>query len=104
MGIDRIEHFMGGDAILSTRSAYASLEALDVTRPEVDNIIKLYLQRNVYYDATVTRVRLLVRPEGHARLQDVDGRAELPRRRTRARSPTRGCRGSRTSSSSASTR
>jgi imidazolonepropionase-like amidohydrolase len=54
MGIDRIEHFMGGDAILSTRSAYASLEALDVTRPEVDNIIKLYLQRNVYYDATVT--------------------------------------------------
>ena len=54
MGIDRIEHFMGGDAILSTRNAYASLEALDVTRPEVDDIIKLYLQRNVYYDATVT--------------------------------------------------
>ena len=54
MGIDRIEHFMGGDAILSTRNAYASLEALDVTRPEVDNIIKLYLHRNVYYDATVT--------------------------------------------------
>jgi imidazolonepropionase-like amidohydrolase len=54
MGIDRIEHFMGGDAILSTRGAYSSLEALNVTRPEVDNIIKLYLQRNVYYDATVT--------------------------------------------------
>ena len=54
MGIDRIEHFMGGDAIVPTRGAYASLEALDVTRPEVDNIIKLYLQRNVYYDATVT--------------------------------------------------
>ena len=54
MGIDRIEHFMGGDAILSTRGAYSSLEALDVTRPDVDNIIKLYLQRNVYYDATVT--------------------------------------------------
>ena len=54
LGIDRIEHFMGGDAILATRGAYASLEALDVTRPEVDNVIKLYLQRNVYYDATVT--------------------------------------------------
>jgi len=54
MGIDRIEHFMGGDAILATRGAYSSLEALDVTRPEVDNIIKLFLQRNVYYDATVT--------------------------------------------------
>jgi imidazolonepropionase-like amidohydrolase len=54
MGIDRIEHFMGGDAIVSTRGAYASLEALDVTRPEVDAIIKLYLARNVYYDATVS--------------------------------------------------
>jgi imidazolonepropionase-like amidohydrolase len=54
MGIDRIEHFMGGDAILGTRSAYASLEALDVTRPEVDAIIALYLARNVYYDATVS--------------------------------------------------
>jgi imidazolonepropionase-like amidohydrolase len=54
MGIDRIEHFMGGDAIVSTRGAYASLEALDVTRPEVDAVIKLYLDRNVYYDATVS--------------------------------------------------
>lgn len=54
MGIDRIEHFMGGDAIVSSRGAYASLEALDVGRPDVDAIFKLYLQRNVYYDATVT--------------------------------------------------
>src|SRR5688572_33429620 len=54
MGIDRIEHFMGGDAIVSTRGAYGSLESLDVSRPEVDAIIKLYLKRNVYYDATVT--------------------------------------------------
>ena len=54
MGIDRIEHFMGGDAILSTRGAYASLESLDVTRPEVDAIIRLYLDRHVYYDATVS--------------------------------------------------
>jgi imidazolonepropionase-like amidohydrolase len=54
MGIDRIEHFMGGDAILATRGAYASLESLDVNRPEVEAIIKLYLARNVYYDATIT--------------------------------------------------
>ena len=54
MGIDRIEHFMGGDAIVSTTGAYGSLQALDVMRPEVDRIIDLYLQRNVYYDATVT--------------------------------------------------
>ena len=54
LGIDRIEHFMGGDAISSDRSAYASLESLDVTRPEVKAIFDLYLQRNVYYDATVS--------------------------------------------------
>ena len=54
MGIDRIEHFMGGDAISGDKPAYSSLETLDVTRPEVDAIIQLYLMRHVYYDATVT--------------------------------------------------
>jgi imidazolonepropionase-like amidohydrolase len=54
MGIDRIEHFMGGDAIASDRPAYASLEALDVTRPEVKAIFDLYIRRGVYYDATVS--------------------------------------------------
>jgi imidazolonepropionase-like amidohydrolase len=54
MGIDRIEHFLGGDAIVSTRGAYASLQDLDVTRAEVGHIIDLYLKRNVYYDATVS--------------------------------------------------
>jgi hypothetical protein len=54
MGIDRIEHFMGGDAIVSTAGAYTSLEALDVNRPEVAAIIDLYLKRNVYYNATVS--------------------------------------------------
>jgi imidazolonepropionase-like amidohydrolase len=54
MGIDRIEHFMGGDAIVDTKPAYSSLEALDVTSPAVDRIIGLYIARHVYYDATVT--------------------------------------------------
>jgi imidazolonepropionase-like amidohydrolase len=54
MGIDRIEHFMGGDAISADRGAYQSLEVLDVTRPEVKAIFDLYLQRNVNYDATVS--------------------------------------------------
>jgi imidazolonepropionase-like amidohydrolase len=54
MGIDRIEHFMGGDAITGDKNAYASLQSLDLSRPEVDAIFKLYLQRNVYYDATVS--------------------------------------------------
>lgn len=54
MGIDRIEHFMGGDAITADKSAYASLEALDVNRPEVAAIMKLYIDRRVYFDATVS--------------------------------------------------
>jgi imidazolonepropionase-like amidohydrolase len=54
MGIDRIEHFMGGDAIASNRSAYASLEALDVARPDVKAVFELYIRRGVFYDATIS--------------------------------------------------
>ncbi len=54
MGIDRIEHFLGGDAMPSTRSAYASLENLDPESPEVDEIIRLYIERGVVFNATLT--------------------------------------------------
>lgn len=54
MGIDRIEHFMGGEAISADRPAYASLESLDVTRPEVRATFELYLRRGVFYDATIS--------------------------------------------------
>src|SRR5262245_42244573 len=54
MGIDRIEHFMGGDAIAGDKGAYDSLEQLDPTRPEVKAIIKTYLDQHVYFDATLS--------------------------------------------------
>jgi imidazolonepropionase-like amidohydrolase len=54
MGIDRIEHFMGGEAIVSTKRAYDSLEALDVTSPAVKDIFTFYLAHHVFYDATVS--------------------------------------------------
>jgi imidazolonepropionase-like amidohydrolase len=54
MGIDRVEHFMGGDAIGAERPAYSSLEALDTSRPEVRSIIRLYLTHNTRFDATLT--------------------------------------------------
>jgi imidazolonepropionase-like amidohydrolase len=54
MGIDRIEHFMGGDAISGDKPAYSSLEQLDVTRPEVQAIINTYLDQHVFFDATLT--------------------------------------------------
>jgi imidazolonepropionase-like amidohydrolase len=53
MGIDRIEHFMGGDALKPDKSAYSSLETLDTASPEVQAIFKIYLSQNVYFDATV---------------------------------------------------
>ncbi|MCH7783286.1 amidohydrolase family protein, partial [candidate division KSB1 bacterium] len=54
MGIDRIEHFLGGDVMPASRSAYASLQDLDPNIPELDNIIQLYIDNNVYFDATLT--------------------------------------------------
>ena len=54
MGIDRVEHFLGGEALLDSRSAYASLEKLDPGQPSVDRIIQLYLDFGVNFDATLS--------------------------------------------------
>ena len=58
MGIDRIEHFLGGDAISDERSAYASLEALDLSDPttarQMQDIFDLYIATGTFFDATST--------------------------------------------------
>ena len=54
MGIDRVEHFLGGDALPSTASAYASLSELDVDDPRVDEIIDLFVKGGVVFDATIS--------------------------------------------------
>lgn len=54
LGIDRIEHFIGGDAIAADRSAYRSLESLDAARPEVGSAIRAYVQHGVRFDATLS--------------------------------------------------
>lgn len=54
MGIDRVEHFMGGDAFLDIRSAYASFADVEPGTPEFDDIIDLFLSYDVTYDATIT--------------------------------------------------
>ena len=54
MGIDRIEHFLGGDALPADRSAYTSLENLDPDDPAVDAVIQMYLDHGVVFDATLT--------------------------------------------------
>ncbi len=54
MGIDRIEHFMGGDAMPATRSAYASLVDLEPGTAEFRRIVDLYLRHAVNFDATMS--------------------------------------------------
>ena len=54
MGIDRIEHFMGGDAMPAERSAYDSFEEMTPDMPEFERIVQLYLDEGVNYDATMS--------------------------------------------------
>ncbi|MFQ5639623.1 MAG: amidohydrolase family protein [bacterium] len=54
MGIDRIEHFLGGDAISPDKPAYSTLVDFKPGTPEFERIVKLYLNYNVYFDATLT--------------------------------------------------
>jgi imidazolonepropionase-like amidohydrolase len=54
MGIDRIEHFMGGDAFTPDRSAYASYEHMEFNTPEFQRIAALYKAQHVYFDATLS--------------------------------------------------
>lgn len=53
MGIDRVEHFLGGDLLPDNTSAYNSLSKLDPTDPGLDEVIQLFVKRKVYYDATL---------------------------------------------------
>ena len=54
IGIDRIEHFLGGDQMPSTRSAYASLVELKPEGEAYEDICALYVERGVYFDATMS--------------------------------------------------
>lgn len=58
MGIDRVEHFMGGEALPGTQSAYASLETLDLddegTAAKIEDQARLFIEQGAYFDATLT--------------------------------------------------
>lgn len=58
MGIDRIEHFLGGDALPDTRSAYASLESLDLqdgdAARKISQQTELFIRHRAFFDATLT--------------------------------------------------
>ena len=54
MGIDRIEHFLGGDALPDDKSAYSSLQDVTPDMPEILKVIRLYVEKGVWFDATIT--------------------------------------------------
>ncbi len=54
MGIDRIEHFLGGDALPNSKSAYATLQDLDLNDPAIDKQIDHFIANGVFFDATLT--------------------------------------------------
>jgi len=53
MGIDRIEHFLGGDAITDDKPAYSSLVDVKADSPETESIVRMYLRHGVFFDATM---------------------------------------------------
>ena len=54
MGIDRIEHFLGGDAMPDTKSAYSSLPNITHDMDEFKKIVKTYVDTKTVFDATIT--------------------------------------------------
>ncbi len=53
LGIDRIEHFLGGKLVADTAHAYFSLQHLDPKDPGLEEIIQHFIKNEVYFDATL---------------------------------------------------
>lgn len=54
IGIDRIEHFLGGDAMTDDKSAYATLAGITPDMPEFKAIVKKFVDTGTYFDCTIT--------------------------------------------------
>ncbi len=67
MGIDRIEHFLGGDGLPNSQSAYQSLQNLRPGTPAYLRIVQHFIDNGVYFDATLTAYGYLgeTTPETH---------------------------------------
>lgn len=67
MGIDRIEHFLGGDGLPNSQSAYQSLQNLRAGTPAYQRIVQHFIDNGVYFDATLTAYGYLgeTTPETH---------------------------------------
>lgn len=54
MGIDRIEHYLGGPAFRSDRYVYDSMDQFRPGTEEFDTIAGLFISRRVYFTPTIT--------------------------------------------------
>jgi imidazolonepropionase-like amidohydrolase len=54
MGIDRIEHFLGGDQLPPSAPAYDSLPTASPDEPAFDRISEHFINHRVYFDATIS--------------------------------------------------
>jgi N-acetylglucosamine-6-phosphate deacetylase len=63
MGIDRIDHFMGGDAMPPTRGAYESVVLEDVNSPEMKAIYQMFIDHRVYYNTTLSTYGHVANPD-----------------------------------------
>jgi imidazolonepropionase-like amidohydrolase len=71
MGIDRVEHFLGGDAMPGDKPAYDSLGHITAEMPEYKKIVQLFVDRGVWFDATITAYGYLGKPgEGYDHWND----------------------------------
>jgi imidazolonepropionase-like amidohydrolase len=54
MGIDRVEHVLGGDALSRDRGAYQSWIHVDTASREFKDIVRLFIRHGVVFDPTIT--------------------------------------------------
>jgi imidazolonepropionase-like amidohydrolase len=54
LGIDRVEHFLGGDAMPPERSAYDSFPDIRTDSASFHRIVARFLENRVYFDATLS--------------------------------------------------
>lgn len=54
MGIDRVEHILGGDQLDPTKPAYPSWSQVDTSSKQFKDIVQLFVSHHVMFDPTIT--------------------------------------------------
>ena len=54
MGVDRVEHILGGDALDSMKQAYPSWNVVDIKSKKFKDIVALFVSHRTVFDPTIT--------------------------------------------------